>query len=126
MATVAPDGKDMASPEDAMAVAARLDRLPLTALHFIILALCTIGLAADIGEVALSNTFSAIFLAPPYNASRGEVSLLLAAVFAGGAIGAPAFGGWADRGGRRAALQIALAVLVASSLGVAASPTMPG
>ncbi len=42
-------------------------------------------------------------------------------MFAGGAVGAPAFGWVADRYGRQIALQIALAVLVASSLAVAAS-----
>jgi MFS transporter, putative metabolite:H+ symporter len=108
----------------AMSIPERLDRLALTPLHVAIIALCTLGLAADIGEVALSNTFSAIFLAPPYNASRGDVAWLLAAVFAGGAIGAPIFGWLADRGGRRTALQLALAILVASSLAVAFSPDL--
>jgi putative MFS transporter len=83
-----------------------------------------LGLAADIGEVALSNTFSAIFPAAPYHASRGEISVLLAAVFAGGAVGAPVFGWWGDRGGQRKALQTALAVVVLSSLAVAASPNL--
>jgi MFS transporter, putative metabolite:H+ symporter len=100
----------------------RLDRLPVTRLHLAILLLCTLGLAADIGEVALSNTFSAIFLAPPHSASRAEVSWLLAAVFAGGAAGAPVFGWVADRHGRRAALQIALTLLLLGSLAVALSP----
>src|SRR5580693_5637267 len=99
-----------------MSIAERLDRLALTPLHVAIIALCTLGLAADIGEVALSNTFSAIFLAAPYQASRGEVSLLLAAVFAGGAVGAPALGFVADRIGRRTALQMALVVLALSSI----------
>jgi len=99
-----------------MSIAERLDRLALTPLHVAIIALCTLGLAADIGEVALSNTFSAIFLAPPYNASRGDVAWLLAAVFAGGAIGAPIFGWLGDRGGRRTALQLALAVLGAPAV----------
>lgn len=105
-------------------VAARLDALPLTSLHIAILALCTLGLSADIGEVALSNTFAVLFLAPPYHASHTEVSLLLGSVFAGGAVGAYGFGWWADRNGRRAALQIALAVLFVSSLAVAASPNL--
>lgn len=106
------------------ALAARLDSLPLTSLHIAILALCTLGLSADIGEVALSNTFSVLLVAPPYHATKGEVSLLLAAVFAGGAVGAPLFGWFADRKGRRAALQIALMILMASSLAVAASPNI--
>jgi putative MFS transporter len=106
---------------DQLSIAQRLDRLPVTALHLAIFALCGFGLFADIAEVALSNAFSGIFLAAPYHVSRGELSLLLASVFAGGAVGAPAFGWLADRYGRQVALQTALAVLVASSLAVAAS-----
>jgi putative MFS transporter len=105
-------------------IAERLDRLSLSRLHVAVIALCTLGLAVDIGEVALSNTFSAIFLSSPYSASRSEVAWLLASVFAGGAIGAPFFGWWADRNGRRAALQLALALLVVSSSAVALSPNM--
>jgi MFS transporter, putative metabolite:H+ symporter len=103
-------------------IAERLDRLSLTSLHVKVILLCTAGLAVDIGEVALSNTFSAIFLSPPYNAPRDSISLLLGAVFAGGAVGAPLFGWFADRYGRRAALQLSLLVLVVSSLAVASSP----
>jgi putative MFS transporter len=106
---------------DNLSVAQRLDRLPVTALHMAIFALCAFGLFADIAEVALSNAFSGIFLAAPYHVSRSELSLLLASVFAGGAVGAPAFGWVADRYGRQIALQVALAVLAVSSLAVAAS-----
>jgi putative MFS transporter len=106
---------------DNLTIAQRLDRLPVTALHIAVFALCSFGLFADIAEVALSNAFSGIFLAAPYHVSRGELSLLLAAVFAGGAVGAPAFGWLADRYGRQMALQLALAVLTLSSLAVAAS-----
>jgi MFS transporter, putative metabolite:H+ symporter len=121
---VLPDGRRAASPAELLSIGERLDRLPVTRLHVAIFALCALGLAADIGEVALSNTFSAIFLAPPYSASRGEVSWLLAAVFAGGAVGAPLFGWSADRRGRRWALQTALAVLAVSSIAVAFSPSI--
>ena len=116
----------IATPDAATAsgssIAERLDRLSLTSLHVKIILLCAAGLAVDIGEVALSNTFSAIFLSPPYNAERDSISLLLGAVFAGGAVGAPLFGWLADRYGRRTALQHSLLVLVLSSLAVASSP----
>jgi MFS transporter, putative metabolite:H+ symporter len=121
--SLVPDATGVAAI-DRIPIAQRLDRLSLTRVHIAIFALCTLGLAADIGEVALSNTFSAIFLAAPYNASRSEVSWLLAAVFAGGAVGAPAFGWWGDRGGRRTALQTALVVLAFGSLAVALSPNI--
>jgi putative MFS transporter len=106
---------------DGLSIAQRLDRLPVTGLHIAIFALCAFGLFADIAEVALSNAFSGIFLAAPYHVSRSELSLLLASVFAGGAVGAPAFGWLADRYGRQIALQSALALLALSSLAVAAS-----
>ena len=67
----------MSVPEGQIAIAQRLDRLPVTALHIVVLAVCTIGLSADIAEVALSNVFSGLFQAAPYHASRGEISLLL-------------------------------------------------
>src|ERR1700761_9246364 len=118
----------IATPDAATAsgssIAERLDRLSLTSLHAKIILLCAAGLAVDIGEVALSNTFSAIFLSPPYSAPRDSISLLLGAVFAGGAIGAPLFGWFADRYGRRAALQLSLLVLVISSIAVASSPSV--
>jgi putative MFS transporter len=108
-------------PAGQIAIAQRLDRLPATWLHLAVLAICTIGLSADIAEVALSNVFSGLLQGAPHHASRGEISLLLSAVFVGGAIGAPALGWFADRRGRRSALQAALAVLALSSLAVAAS-----
>ena len=107
-------------PTENNTIAARLDRLPVTSLHIAIVAVCAAGLFADIAELVLSNAFSAIFLSPPYNVTHGDLSLLLASVFAGGALGAPALGWFADRYGRRVALQLALAILAASSL-VAAS-----
>lgn len=117
-------GSVAAADRGALTIAGRLDRLPLARLHIAVLVLCSLGLFADIAEVALSNVFSGIFLAPPYSMSRGDLAVLLASVFAGGAVGAPLFGWLADRYGRRLALQAALAVLMLSSLAVAASPNV--
>jgi putative MFS transporter len=111
--------------EQGATIAQRLDRLPLTTLHVAILGITAVGLFADIAELVLSNIFSAVLAAAPYNVSRGELSLLLASVFAGGAIGAPLLGWLADRHGRRAALQMALAILAASSLAAAATRDVP-
>ncbi|MBA9061256.1 putative MFS transporter [Methylobacterium fujisawaense] len=102
-------------------VTRRLDTLPITRLHVAALAVCTLGLFTDIAEVALSNALAAIFLAPPHNMPRGSLSLLLASVFAGGAVGAPFFGILGDRFGRRRALQASLALMAAGSLAAAAS-----
>ena len=105
-----------------MTVAGRMDRLPVTGLHLACISLGTLGLFVDIGEVAISNALGAVFLAPPHQVAQREVSLLLASVFAGGAIGAPLLGWFGDRYGRRAGLQLALAIICVSSLGAAASP----
>ncbi|WP_159392775.1 MFS transporter [Methylobacterium sp. C1] len=103
------------------AVTRRLDSLPITRLHAAALAVCTLGLFTDIAEVALSNALAAIFLAPPHSMPRGSLSLLLASVFAGGAVGAPVFGMLGDRLGRGRALQASLALMAAGSLAAAAS-----
>src|SRR5437868_13109633 len=102
-------------------IAERLDRLPVTTLHLAIVAVGAIGLFADIAEMVLSNAFAAVFLSPPYNVAHSDLSLLLASVFAGGAIGAPALGWFADRYGRKTALQIALVILTVSSLAAAST-----
>ncbi|WP_313902019.1 MFS transporter [Methylobacterium sp. J-001] len=102
-------------------IASRLDRLPITSLHLTILAVCTLGLFTDVAEVALSNALAAIFLAPPYSMPRGSLSLLLASVFAGGAVGAPVFGLIGDRFGRRPALQATLVLMAVGSAAAAMS-----
>jgi putative MFS transporter len=108
-----------------MTIAERLDRLPLTSLHVSILILCTIGLSSDIAEIALSSALAAVFIAPPYQVPQNQLSLLLAAVFAGGALGAPIFGWVADRWcGRRVLLQVALALLCGSSICASLSPDL--
>ena len=107
-----------------LTIAQRLDRLPVTALHGAIIAVCTLGLFADIAEVALSNALAAVFMAPPYSLPRGELALLLASVFAGGAFGAPVFGAVGDRFGRKRAIQLSLALMAVASLAAAASPNL--
>ncbi len=102
-------------------VAARLDRLPVTWLHAAVVVVCALGLLFDVVEAALSNALSAVFSAPPHHVAPYQLSLLLASVFAGGAIGAPLLGWLADRHGRRMALGTALLVLTVTSLIAAAS-----
>jgi putative MFS transporter len=102
-------------------VAARLDALPVTPLHWAIVLVCALGLMFDVIEAALSNALSAVFSAPPHRVPQLQLSLLLASVFAGGAIGAPLLGLLADRHGRRLALGLALVALAVTSLLAAAS-----
>lgn len=98
-----------------------MDSLPVGATHALLLILCTLGLAADIAEVALGNALAAVFAGAPGH----ELSLLLASVFAGGAVGAPVFGWLADRHGRRRMIQLALVMMAGGSLAAALSPS-PG
>jgi putative MFS transporter len=102
-------------------VAARLDRLPVTRLHAAILLVCAFGLFFDVVEAGLSNALSAVFSARASHVSSTQLSLLLASVFAGGAIGAPLMGWLADHYGRRLALGTALQVLAVTSIIAATS-----
>ncbi len=94
-------------------IAERLDRLPVTPLHLMAVALCAIGLLLDVAELSVNAALSAV------KAGQGELAWLLASVFIGGAIGAPLLGWLADRFGRRTALQFSLFVLALPSLGAA-------
>lgn len=106
-------------------IGARLDALPFCRLRLAIFAVVTLALFADIAEVALGNALGAIFQAPPHTMTATELSLFLAAIFAGGAVGAPVFGTLGDRTGRRLALQGALVAVAAGSFGAALSETTP-
>lgn len=120
------DGPAVAVPSGASTdIGARLDALPFCRMRLAVLAVTTLALFADIAEVALGNALGAIFQAPPHVMTPTELSLFLAAIFAGGAAGAPAFGALGDRTGRRLALQLALAAVAAGSLGAALSATTP-
>lgn len=104
-----------------LAIAERLDTLPFCRLRLALFGVLTLALFADIAEVALGNALGAVFQVPPRTMTQAELSLFLAAIFAGGAVGAPIFGMLGDRFGRRLTLQVALVVIAAGSLGAAAS-----
>jgi putative MFS transporter len=98
-----------------------MDQLPVTTLHVFAIALCAIGFAFDTMEMLLGGALSAVFSTPPQVASARELSLLLASVFVGAAVGSPLLGAIADRHGRRKTLMGALLWLTLTSLGAAAS-----
>ena len=104
-------------------VATRLDRLPVTALHLIALALCACGFAFDTLELALGGILAAVFSSAPHAVAASELSLLLASVYIGATFGAPALGWVADRHGRRATLMGLLIGLGLTSLAGAATHT---
>lgn len=109
----------LSSPQPS--IGERLDALPFCRLRLAVFAVVTLALFADIAEVALGNALGAVFQAPPRTMTPTELSVFLAAIFAGGAIGAPVFGLLGDRLGRRRALQAALAAVAIGSLAVAMS-----
>lgn len=107
--------------EAVRAIGARLDALPFGRMRLALFAVLTLGLFADIAEVALGNALGAVFQGPPHHLTRTEIALFMAAIFAGGAVGAPILGLMGDRFGRRRALQAALLLIAAGSLATAAS-----
>jgi len=100
-------------------VAARMDRLPVTRLHAFAMLICALGMMLDTLEMSFGGVLAAVFSAPPAPVPAGQLSLLLAAVFVGAVIGAPALGWWADRHGRRTALVALLLWIAGASLGAA-------
>lgn len=88
-----------------------------------IAALCALGFAVDLSEIALGGALSSIFSAPPYQLSGADLSWLVSAVYAGAILGAPAFGWMADRRGLRLTLVMVLAWLALTSVAAALSAT---
>jgi MFS transporter, putative metabolite:H+ symporter len=109
-------GQPGGAAEGAHDVPARLDRLPVTRLHFLVIIACTIGFGFDLLEVALGSALSAVFSAPPYSVPRDHLSVLLSAVYLGAIAGAPAMGWLADKVGRRNVLTGGLLWLALTSL----------
>jgi MFS transporter, putative metabolite:H+ symporter len=107
---------------DELIIRDRLDRMQLTRLHLWVLAVCCISFAFDLMELSLGGVLSAVFSAGKYQGERYVLPWLLASVFMGAIFGAPAFGSFADRRGRRVALSRALYLLALTSIGEALSP----
>lgn len=105
------------SPADAgPALLQRLDQAPLTRLHAVVLALCGLAFAFDLMEIAFGGALAAIFSAPPYALSPGQLSWLLSGVYIGAIAGTATMGGLADRHGRRRVLSWLLVLLALTSV----------
>jgi putative MFS transporter len=102
-------------------IPARMDRLPVTAMHVLAMSICGFGMTMDTLEMSFGGVLAAVFSAPPDPVPAGDLALLLAAVFLGAVIGAPVLGWWADRKGRRTVLVGLLLWIAAASLGAALS-----
>jgi putative MFS transporter len=105
-------------------VRARLEGLPLTALHLVIVLLCACGFAVDLSELALGSALSAVFSTAPHKLPQMQLSWLLASVYAGAIGGAPLMGWTSDRIGPRMALAGIVTWLGLTSILAALSPTI--
>ncbi|MCS3780383.1 MFS transporter [Tsukamurella ocularis] len=105
----------------APSIAARLDRLPMTRLHFAAVGVIGLGLFFDQYENFLAATIATV-LKKDFALGQDELKVLLASAFIGQFIGALFMGRLADRYGRRTAFMINLALYSAMSLAGAFSP----
>ncbi|MDF0532313.1 MFS transporter [Tsukamurella sp. 8F] len=110
----------MATTTDA-SIAARLDRLPMTRLHWFAVGVIGLGLFFDAYENFLAGTISAV-LSKQFHLGGTELKWLLASAFVGQFLGALVMGRFADRVGRRRAFMVNLALYSAFSLLGAFSP----
>lgn len=102
-------------------VAARLDRVPFTLLHGVVVAVCALGFGFDLLEMSLGSALAAVFSNPAQGATPTQLSMLLSSVFVGAIAGAPLSGWCADRHGRQRTLAALLLLLCVTSAGAAFS-----
>lgn len=102
-------------------IATRLDQLPLTGMHALILGACAIGFLFDLFELSLGGALSAIFSPDSQPGHASQLSLLLAAAYLGAIVGAPTLGWCADEYGRQRILTYILAGLGLASFAAAIS-----
>ncbi|HEY4081505.1 MAG TPA: MFS transporter [Burkholderiaceae bacterium] len=112
---------DPAAPAAPADIAARLDRLPVTALHLLVLGVCALGFVFDLMEVAFGSVLSAVFSTPPNAVPPQQLAVLLASMYLGAVVGSPLLGWVADRQGRRRTLVGLMLWLGASSVAAAFS-----
>jgi putative MFS transporter len=96
-------------------VAARLDRLPITRTHRLIVAIAGIGTFFDLFDIFLAGVLGAV-LTEQFHLSRVALPAVLGSGFLGMFVGAVSLGALADRLGRRRAFLITLAVYSAFTL----------
>jgi putative MFS transporter len=104
------------------AIGKRVPSVPITLLHLGAAALCAVGFGLDLMEITVGNALSAVFSTPPDAMSPSRLSWLLASVYIGAVLGAPALGSLADRIGVQRVLTGALLWLGLTSLLAAARP----
>ncbi len=104
-------------------VAARLDRLPLTRLHWFAIAVVGVGMFFDLYEVFLAGSVSTA-LTKHFGVTKDDLKPLLASAFVGMFLGAVILSRIADRLGRRRAFFLTLSVYSVFSVLAAFSPNV--
>lgn len=100
---------------------AQLDALPLNRLHLLALLSCALGFGFDLFEIALGGALAAVFSSPAAPMPTASLAWLLASVYVGAVVGAPALGWLAERHGRQRMLALTLALLALTSAAAACS-----
>ncbi|MFB9837253.1 MFS transporter [Actinoallomurus acaciae] len=104
-------------------ITARLDRLPITRWHWVLIVVVGLGSFFDLYEVFLGGVLGAV-LTDEWHLSTNEKSLVIASAFAGMFVGAIAFGIAADRLGRRRMFLLNLGLYSLFSLLTAFAPNL--
>jgi putative MFS transporter len=104
-------------------VAARLDRLPITRRHVMLVVIVGVGMFFDLYEVFLAGTLSTVFKTR-FHVGPDELKLVLASAFVGAFVGAVLLSRLADRLGRRNAFYLTLGVYSVFSVLAAFSPNV--
>src|ERR1700730_1900060 len=95
--------------QPAPSIAARLNRMPVTRVHWVAIVCVGLGLFFDTYEVFLTGTLSAV-LRNDFGLSPDALKIVLASAFVGQCLGAVLLGRLADRVGRRRAFMLNLAI----------------
>lgn len=90
-------------------IAARLNRLPVTRLHRLLIAVVGLATFFDLYDLFLASTVSTV-LSKNFGLTAGELKPLLASAFVGAFVGAVTLGRLADRIGRRNAFWVTLGI----------------
>ncbi|MDQ0380162.1 MFS transporter [Amycolatopsis thermophila] len=93
----------------AQSMTTRLDRLPVTRFHRLLIAVVGVATFFDLYDLFLASTVSTV-LSKEFGVSSAETKPLLASAFLGAFVGAVALGRLADRIGRRRAFLLTLSV----------------
>jgi MFS transporter, putative metabolite:H+ symporter len=104
-------------------IAARLDRLPVTRRHILVVVIVGIGMFFDLYEVFLAGTLSTVFKTK-FAVSPDDLKIVLASAFIGAFVGAVLLSRLADRLGRRKAFFLTLGVYSIFSVLAAFSPNV--